>query len=73
MIIIFLIGRADMAATTRVVTTVAEVMAVSSMVCTEALVEAGDVIRSYKSSNTSTSCWLSTCKCSSIPAGPAAA
>ena len=48
------------------VTAVEEVMAISSMVSTVAGL-AGDVVRSYKWSSTSTSCWLSTCKYSSTP------
>ena len=73
-LIIVLTGRADMAATTWVVVAaVAEDMETSSMVYTEVEVEAGDVIRSFKSSSTSTSCWPSTCKYSSIPVGPTVA
>ena len=69
-LIIILTGRADMAATTwGVATAVAEDMAASSMVCTEEEEGQGDVIRSCKSSNTSTSCWLSTSKYSSTPVG----
>ena len=69
-LIIILTGRVDMAATTwGVATAVAEDMAASSMVCTEEGEGQGDVIRSCKSSNTSTSCWLSTSKYSSTPVG----
>ena len=67
-LIIILTGRVGMAATTWVVATaVAEDMAASSMVCTEE--GQGDVIRLCKSSNTSTSCWLSTSKYYSTPVG----
>ena len=66
-------GRVDMVDTTlEAVTAVEEVMAISSMVSMVAGL-AGDVVRSYKWSSTSTSCWLSTCKYSSTPVAPAVA